>query len=82
MQMYTYPLCPWGHRGEETKQLTTVTLIQKKKKCKTKDGNGIHKGGTCIAGDISKEDMPLVWLFKNVYGQWLGLVGASGQSMG
>lgn len=32
--MYTYPLCPWGHRGEETKQLTTVTLIQKKKNAK------------------------------------------------
>lgn len=28
--MYMYPLCPWGHRGEETKQLTTVTLIKKK----------------------------------------------------
>lgn len=81
MQMYMYPLCPWGHRGEETKQLTTVTLI-KKKKYKTKDGNGIHKGGTCIDRVISKGDMPLVWLFKNAYGQWLGLVGVSCQGTG
>lgn len=34
----------------------------------TNYGNGIHKGGPLIAGDISKEDTPLIWLFQNVYG--------------
>lgn len=70
--MYKYPLYPRGHRREEIKELTTITFIKLKK---TKYGNGTHKGGPLIAGDVSKEDTPLIWLLKIVV--WL--MGRRGQ---
>lgn len=46
---------------------TVYNNIYKNERNLKKHGNGMYIGRTWLAGDISKEDMPLVWLVKNVY---------------